>query len=272
MLTERPFASLRGLAGGLIWSGLIALALLAAPAWPQHQNLTAGVRENAAVPNPDRPAPLSNEARADIYMARKMYREAIETYLLDKKPGPVVLNKIGIAYHQTGDLNTAERYYKKAIKAKPDYAEAINNLGTIQYAKRSYRRAVSTYKKALKYSPNSASIHSNLGTAWFARKKYQQAMECYERAMAIDPDVFEHRSTTGVLLQERSVAERAKFHYYLAKAYAKQGRQDLALLYIRKSLEEGFKDRAKYMEESEFAQLRTLPEFELLMKLEPRVL
>lgn len=272
MLTERPFASLRGGAGRLALSALVACALLPAPARSQQQSLTAGVRETAAIPNPDRPTPLSSEARADIFMARKMYREAIETYLLDKKPNHVVLNKVGIAYHQMGDLNTAERYYQKAIKAKPDYAEAINNLGTIQYAKKSYRRAVSSYKKALKYTPNSASIHSNLGTAWFARKKYQEAMDCYEKAMSLDPDVFEHRSTTGILLQERSVEERAKFHYYLAKAYAKQGRQDLALLYIRKSLEEGFKDRAKYMEEAEFSQLRTLPEFELLMKLEPRVL
>ena len=73
-------------------------------------------------------------------------------------------------------------------------------------------------------------------------------------------------------LQERSVTERAKFHYYLAKTYAKAGREDLALLYIRKSLEEGFKERQKFMEDSEFAQLRKNPEFTELMKLEPRVL
>lgn len=265
-----PFASLKKRCAAVLFPAVLA-ALVPLQGWAQ-EKLTAGVRETATPANPDRPTPLSSEARGDIFMARKMYREAIETYQLDKKPNSVVLNKIGIAFHQTGDLNTAERYYQKAIKNKGDYAEAINNLGTIQYAKRSYRRAVSTYKKALKYSPNSASIQSNLGTAWFARKKYAEAMECYEKAMALDPDVFEHRSSTGVLLQERSVDERARFHYYLAKAYAKQGRQDLALLYIRKSLEEGFKERAKYMEESEFTQLRALPEFEVLMKMEPRVL
>ena len=75
-----------------------------------------------------------------------------------------------------------------------------------------------------------------------------------------------------MLLQERSVTERAKFHYYLAKTYAKAGRDDLALLYIRKSLEEGFKERRKYEEEAEFAKLRANPEFGELMKLEPRVL
>jgi hypothetical protein len=45
-----------------------------------------------------------------------------------------------------------------------------------------------------------------------------------------------------------------------------------ALLYIRKALEEGFKDRTKFREEPEFAQLQELPEFLALMALEPRVL
>jgi len=90
--------------------------------------------------------------------------------------------------------------------------------------------------------------------------------------VAIDPEVFEHRSTYGVLLQERSVEERAKFHYYLAKLYAQGGRTELALQYVRKALEEGFKDRKKFLEDPEFAGLRELPEFKELMTLEPRVL
>jgi tetratricopeptide (TPR) repeat protein len=219
-----------------------------------------------------KPEALSPEARADIFMARKMYREAAETYLTAQPQTHITLNKVGIAYHQMGDLDTARKYYERSIKANPQYSEAINNLGTIYYAKKSYRRAVSTYKRALKIAPDSASMYSNLGTAYFARKDYKEATVCYEKALSLDPEVFEHRGTQGVLLQERSVAERAKFHYFLAKTYAKAGRDDLALLYIRKSLEEGFKERQKYMEDSEFAQLRKTPEFGELMKLEPRVL
>jgi tetratricopeptide (TPR) repeat protein len=234
--------------------------------------LTAGGRTVAPSVPPRETAPLSPEARADIYMARKMYREAIEGYLSINPATAVVLNKVGIAYHQMGDLDNAKRYYQRAVKANPNYAEAINNLGTVEYAKKSYRKAISYYKKALRIAPNSASMYSNLGTAWFARKKYREAIENYEKALALDPEVFERRSTQGVLLQERNVQERAKFHYYLAKMYAKMGMTDLALQYIRKALEGGFKDKAKFMEEEEFANLRSLPEFEVLMKMETRVL
>jgi hypothetical protein len=90
--------------------------------------------------------------------------------------------------------------------------------------------------------------------------------------MELDPDVFENRSTQGVLLQERTVEERAKFNFYLAKTYARTGQAERALLSIRKALEFGFKEKSKFMEDDDFAKLRELPEFAELMKLEPRVL
>jgi tetratricopeptide (TPR) repeat protein len=153
--------------------------------------------------------------------------------------------------------------------------EAINNLGTIYYTKKSFRRAISYYKKALKIapeSPKSASIYMNLGTAYFARKKYKDATEAYQTAMRLDPDVFERHGSFGVMLEERTVEDRAKFHYYLAKLYAKQGRNELSLQYLRKALEEGFKEKKKLEEDPEFAEMRKLPEFQQLLATEPRVL
>ena len=49
---------------------------------------------------------LSPEARGDIFVARKMFREAIETYQLGPKTDPVLANKMGIAYHQLLDLES----------------------------------------------------------------------------------------------------------------------------------------------------------------------
>src|SRR5579872_3518548 len=96
------------------------------------------------------PVPVSLEMRGDIFMARKQYREAIETYQQGPTKDPVLRNKIGIAYHQMLDLNSARKYYESALKIKPDYFEAMNNLGTVYYAKKSYRRAISWYNKALR--------------------------------------------------------------------------------------------------------------------------
>jgi tetratricopeptide (TPR) repeat protein len=253
----------------------VGVILLAAgfPAQFQGQQPAAVAAEQAAPAiETGRPAPLTDEGRADIFMARKMFREAAELYLSIKPQTWILLNKTGIAYHQMGELDTAKGYYERSIRMKKDYAEALNNLGAVWYAKRNYRRAVSFYEKALKLHPKSASMHSNLGTAYFARKRYDRAAEQYRIAMELDPDVFENRSTQGVLLQERTVEERAKFNFYLAKTYARTGQAERALLSIRKALEFGFKEKSKFMEDDDFAKLRELPEFAELMKLEPRVL
>jgi hypothetical protein len=88
----------------------------------------------------------------------------------------------------------------------------------------------------------------------------------------LDPEVFEHRGTAGSLLQERSVQERAKFHFYLARTYAQAGMAERCLMYMRKALEEGFKDRKRFVEDPEFAAMQELPAFQELLLLQPRVL
>lgn len=242
------------------------------------QEMRAGTKEAksaippAAASTPDAPTSLTEEQRADIFMARKEFREAAEIYLGIEPQTAILMNKAGIAHHQMGNLDMAKKLYERAIRMKKDYAEAINNLGAVWYAKKSYRRATKQYEKAIELAPRSASMYSNLGTAWFARKNYAKASDCYATALGLDPDVFEHRSTQGSLLQERSVEERAKFNFYLAKTYARAGQTERALTYMRKALEYGFKERNKFMEDDDFKALHELPDFAILMKMEPRVL
>ncbi len=224
-------------------------------------------------PAPAKPATIvTPELRGDIFMAKKMYREAVEAYKEGTPDSAIVLNKTGIAYHQMLQLDAAEKYYRLAIKANPHYAEAINNLGTIHFAEKSYRRAVNEYKKALRLSPESASIWSNLGSGYFARKDYRHAFESWQKALALDPEVFENRSTQGVLIQQQTIEERAKYHMFLARTYARAGMNDRALECIRKSIEEGFKERKKLGDDPAFANLKELPEFKQLVAMEPRVL
>src|SRR5215218_4356184 len=56
---------------------------------------------------------LTPETRGDIYMARKMYREAIETFSEGgAQKDPVLMNKVGIAYHQMMQLDSARKSYE----------------------------------------------------------------------------------------------------------------------------------------------------------------
>lgn len=249
----------------------IALLLLFS-ATGRLQETPAPPQASAEQAQPPRAAELTPHRRGDILMARRMYREAIETYREGIRDVAVMYNKIGIAYHHLNDLNAALENYNKALSISPDYAEAINNIGTVYYAKKDYKRAIREYERALRITPRSASIYSNLGTAHFARKKYDAAFAAWQKALEIDPEVFEHRSTHGTLLQERSVEERAKFHFFLAKTYAKAGQVDRALQYLRRALEEGFKEKDKIRNDPDLKILVGNQEFEALMAMEPRVL
>ena len=218
------------------------------------------------------PTELSPEMRGDIYMARKRYLEAIDMYRQGPANSAVLANKIGIAFHQLLRLDLAKKNYQRAIKLDGKYSEAINNLGTIYYSQKDYGRAIRYYKKALKENAASASIYSNLGSAYFSRKDYKTATACYQKALQLDPDVFEHHSNFGTLMMERTVEERATFHLYMAKMYAKTGANERALIYLRKALEEGVKDREKIPGIPEFAALKTDPAFVQLLAENPRPL
>lgn len=210
---------------------------------------------------------LSLERRADIFMARKMYREAGDTYreAIRHEPNSAKLfNKLGISYHQLMLLNNARREYERAWKLDKSYSQALNNLGTVYHAQGSYRRAIRTYKKALEVSPYSASIYSNLGTSYFARRKFKDASRAYFHALQLDPNVFETRGTFGTLLQERSVGNRGKYYYFMAQAYAGVEHWERAILYLRKALEEGFGSPRKIASDDAFLGMHELPAFQRL--------
>src|SRR2546425_350802 len=133
----------------------------------------------SAAPGADAAKPpvpvLSLESRADILMARKMYREAIDLYKQGPADSAIIWNKIGIAYHQMLQLDAARKHYEKSLKLNPRYPEAINNLGTVYYATKSYRRATGLYRRALQLAPPAGALYSKLRTPHFPRKRKKEA-------------------------------------------------------------------------------------------------
>ena len=63
-------------------------------------------------------------------MAHRVCREAIDYYKPGADASPHARQQDGIAYQQLLEFASARKYYEKAIKANPKYAEAVNNLGT----------------------------------------------------------------------------------------------------------------------------------------------
>jgi tetratricopeptide (TPR) repeat protein len=197
---------------------------------------------NAAAGTADRQ--LSGEEIGDLYMARKQYREATEQYrsLSAQEPhNAIYLNKLGIALHQQTALGAALKYYERAVKANPHYADAENNIGTIWYQRKKYGKAIRAYQKAIKMRDDMPVLYSNLGYAYFSQGKYEDSIVAFRTALAKDPQFFERGSSrTGSILQDRSVTDRGRFYFLLAKSFAEGGNVERAVFYLRKAKEEGF--------------------------------
>jgi len=200
---------------------------------------------------------LTDEQLADLYMARKDYREAALSYkrLADQNPqNPVYLNKLGIALHQQAALGAALKYYERASKVDPSYADAQNNIGTIWYQRKKYGRAIKAYQRAITIRSDMAVLHSNLAYAYFGEKKYQQAISSFRQALALDPQLFEHNSSrSGSILQDRSVGDRGRFYFLLAKSFAEAGNLERCLIYLRKAKDEGYKELSAVKTDPSFA-------------------
>ncbi len=124
----------------------------------------------------------------------------------------------------------------------------------------------------MQFAPDTASFWSNLGTAWYSRGSFDLMNQAYAKALQLDPDVFEKHGTVGTRMLDRGVADKARYHFEMARLYAVTGKNELALQYLRKALEEGFKEKDKSQQAKEFSALRETQEFKDLMALEPRVL
>jgi len=199
---------------------------------------------------------ITDEQMGDLYMVRKQFREAAEQFkkLADQDPrNPVYLNKLGIELHQQAALGLALKYYQRAVKVDPRYADAENNVGTIWYQRRKFEKAIKAYQKAIAIRDDMAVLYSNLGYAYFGDKKYEEAISAFRRALTLDPQLFEHNgSRSGSILQDRSVEDRGRFYYMLAKSYAQAGDLDRCIHYLRKAKDEGYKNFADIKKDPAF--------------------
>lgn len=205
----------------------------------------------------------------------KLYLDALDYYraAVGKSPHSAsLLNKIGITELMMQRYHDAKKSFDRAIKANRTFADAYNNLGVVYYEEQKYGAAIKQYRRAIGLNDAAASFYSNLGAALFSKREFEPAVQAYQKAMELDPDVFERSSRGGVQAQLPSPGDRARYDYTVAKLYAKMGLSDRSLEYLKKAMEEGYKDFKNVYKDAEFAELRKDKRFATLMASRPLAL
>ncbi len=254
-----------------------SLAISVASWGAQNNQTLSSERSQNLQPKAVQPVKLSDEERADIFMARKSYRDAIEyysrairSYRVSPQTRPklaVLWNKLGICYQQDLDYKEARAAYKKAVRLDRTFAQSWNNLGTTFYLKKKVKKSIKFYRRAIKLSPGSATYHLNLGTAYFTRKKYKKAFVQYHAAIALDPDILRQNSMSGTEVETRRVG--AKFYFYMAKVFASLGDASDAVRYLERAMEDGLNDRDRILQDPDMKKISADPAFVALMKNPP---
>lgn len=85
----------------------------------------------------------------------------------------------------------ARRHFTKAVEYRPDYPEALNNLGLTWIAAKRDQDAIDVLTRALELEPEFFEARVNLGNAYRISKLSDRALKAkaeYERAMKQDPN------------------------------------------------------------------------------------
>ena len=73
-----------------------------------------------------------------------------------------------------GQAREAIEHYQQALRIKPDYAEAHNNLGIALLQEGKIEEAIAQYEQALRINPDFAEAHYNLGIALEQAGRYRK--------------------------------------------------------------------------------------------------
>jgi hypothetical protein len=100
---------------------------------------------------------------------------------------------MGIALKATGNFREAVENFQHAIRLKPDFAEAYNNLGNVLNDDGQFNAAVAHFQKAIFLKPDYAEAFNNLGVAHFYQGQIQKALHSYDKALDVQPEFADAR-------------------------------------------------------------------------------
>jgi len=76
-----------------------------------------------------------------------------------------------IKFHQSGDLNKAQKGFEYLISKYPESADLCNSLGTLNLQIGNDKKGCSLLEKSLQIKPNQPMICFNLGNSYLNQKK-----------------------------------------------------------------------------------------------------
>ena len=192
----------------------------------------------------------SNLGIVSEFISKGQYKEALTELdkLTQSHPNDGTLYFLGgNCYGAMGHFDQAILCYQEAIKLKPNYAEAHNNLGFYFKEVNKIDKALLSYREAIKLKPNYAEAHNNSGNVLKDLGQFDEAISSYKLALELKPDYLFIFNNIGAIMIELGRIDEAREFYGKARGGNKDFEQGFLLLNNKK-----FTEAIKFFEKSRF--------------------
>lgn len=153
--------------------------------------------------------------------------------------------KLGLIHLAQDREPRAISEFERALAARPDFAEALNNLGLLYHKSRDFAGAARQFETALSVYPGFVEAQLNLGNAYKGLGRYTDAETAFKRVMLMDARYPDAYFNLGVLYLDAKIEGRDpkqqyqiaidNFNRYKSEMKAKLSREDPADKYIEEA-------------------------------------
>jgi len=129
-----------------------------------------------------------------------------------------ILNDLGTAYWDRGEVDNAEAAWKRSLDVHPNNPVVLNNLGMVAGKRKQYAEAIKYFQQALEMKSTSLDPYLNLGRAYRVMGLMEPAEAELRKALALAPLDSRIRNELGQVLfsegrtQEAEEQFRASLH------------------------------------------------------------
>ena len=101
--------------------------------------------------------------------------------------------------HSRDRLRSAAEYLQKAVELRPDYPEALNNLGVLFVHGQDYARAEEEFKRCIRVAPGFDQSYMNLARLYALRGDKARAREVLQELLRLQPANAGARQALGMM-------------------------------------------------------------------------
>jgi Flp pilus assembly protein TadD len=123
-------------------------------------------------------------AMGELQSAEKTFRRALERDEHDADAA----NQMGLLLARQNRTDEARRYFQQAIAAQKNHASAINNLGVLYMQMNKVDDAVAAFRYGLEVAPDDDTLYLNLARFYARTGEFAKARAVLEQLLAHKPD------------------------------------------------------------------------------------